>query len=283
MGQDASKVDPPHTRKMTTATRTPILNFTTALITGGGGGLGFTMAEYLQSQGKKVILVGRTESNLKEASEKLQNAPYYVLDTGKVNDIPAFTSKVLTEHPEVDCLINNAGVQRPLYVTKLDLPKLDQEIDINIRGPIYLIDAFLEHFSKKSHAVIMNVTSVLGFIPFSIINPSYNASKAYMHFYTETLRTQLKATNVRVVEIAPPAVHTKLHRERVDPDDYAKNPMTIDTKRFMDEVAQQWKEDKETISAGPGVQTVQKWYDTFGPAIEGVSNDWKGKQVGQGE
>ncbi|CAO1628113.1 unnamed protein product [Sympodiomycopsis kandeliae] len=261
----------------------PVLDsFTTALITGGGGGLGFTIAEYLLSQGKKVILVGRTESNLKEASEKLSNAPYYVLDTGKVSDIPAFTEKVIKEHPEVDCLVNNAGVQRPLHVTKLDLQKLDQEIDINVRGPVYLIDAFLEHFSKKSKAAIMNVTSVLGYIPFSIINPSYNASKAYLHFYTETLRTQLKETNIRVIEVAPPAVHTKLHREREDPDDYAKNPVTIDTKQFIKQVSEQWQEGKDVISAGPGVEIVKKWYDTFGDALKGPSQAWQGKQVGQG-
>lgn len=256
-------------------------DFTTALITGGGGGLGFTMAEYLHGQGKKVILVGRTESNLKEASGKLGNAPYYVLDTGRVEDVPAFTERVLKDHPEVDCLINNAGVQRPLYVTRNDLAKIDQEIDINIRGPIYLIDAFLEHFSRKPHAVVMNVTSVLGYIPFSVINPSYNASKAYMHFYTETLRTQLKATNIRVVEIAPPAVKTALHRERSDPHDYDKIPNVIDTKQFMEQVAQQWKDGKETISAGPGVQVVQKWYDTFGPMLKGASEGWEGKQVGE--
>lgn len=108
-----------------------ILDFKCVIITGGGGGLGFKMAEYFQNQkGKKVILVGRTESNLKEASEKLNGAPYYVLDTGKVEDIPAFKDKVIKEHPEVDALINNAGVQRPLEITELDLKKLDQELDI---------------------------------------------------------------------------------------------------------------------------------------------------------
>lgn len=108
-----------------------LLDFNTVVITGGGGGLGFAMAEWLVRQkGKKVILAGRTESNLKEASSKLDGAPYYVLDTGKVDTIKPFAEKVIKEHPEVDALMNNAGVQRPLEVTNLDLQKVDQEIDI---------------------------------------------------------------------------------------------------------------------------------------------------------
>lgn len=108
-----------------------ILDFKCALITGSGGGLGFAMAQNLSKRGKKVILAGRTESNLKEAAQKLGgNVPYYVIDTGKIGEIKQHVDKVVKEHPEVDCLINNAGVQRPLEVTKLDLGALDQEIDI---------------------------------------------------------------------------------------------------------------------------------------------------------
>lgn len=148
-----------------------ILDFECAIITGGAGGLGYAMAEWFQQQGKKVILVGRTESKLQEASKTLKNAPYYVLDTGKVADVPAFAKKVLKEHPEVDCLINNAGVQRPLDVQNLELEKVDNEIDINIRGPVHLATAFLDHLKQKPHGVIINVSSVLGFVPTSIINP----------------------------------------------------------------------------------------------------------------
>lgn len=109
-----------------------LLDFKTAVVTGGGGGLGYAMAEWLlKKKGKKVILVGRTESNLKEAVQKLGGeTTYYVLDTGKIEDIKPFVDRLIKENPDVDCLINNAGVQRPLEVTNLDLEKLDQEINI---------------------------------------------------------------------------------------------------------------------------------------------------------
>jgi len=140
------------------------LDFKCALITGGSGGLGYAMAEWLIKQGKKVIIVGRTESKLQEASKTLGNdTPYYVLDTGKVADIPAIAKKIIKEHPEVDCVVNNAGVQRPLDVNAFELEKADQEIDINIRGPMHLAVAFLDHLKGlPDGGVIMNVSSVLG-------------------------------------------------------------------------------------------------------------------------
>ena len=89
----------------------------------------------------------------------------------------------------MDCLTDNAGVQRPLDIYDLDLRKADQEIDINIRGPMHLSIGFLEHFKSKKAATIINVSSVLGFIPISIVNPVYNGTKAWLHFWTMNLRT----------------------------------------------------------------------------------------------
>lgn len=89
------------------------------------------MAEHFLSEGKKVIIVGRTESKLKEASQKLKGNPsYYTMDTGEVEKLKPVLDQILKEHPEVDCLINNAGVQRPLDVNSLDLEKVDNEINI---------------------------------------------------------------------------------------------------------------------------------------------------------
>ena len=262
-----------------------ILDFQCAVVTGGAGGLGFVMAEWFIQQGKKVILVGRTESNLKEASSKLNNASYYVLDTGKISDIPDFAKKVVKEHPEVDCLVNNAGVQRPLDVTDLNLGWLDQEIDINVRGPIHLANAFLPHFLSKKHAVIANVSSVLGIVPFSIVNPGYNGTKAYMHFYSEAQRVQLAHTPVRVVEILPPQVATALHRDRVDPADNTpeKSPTSLTPEQFMQEVAEQLQQDKDVVTAGPGKKLVGQWYDTFGQTFAGAAKNYDHSQPKIGE
>ena len=251
------------------------LSFKCALVTGGGGGLGFAMSEYLISKGKRVIIVGRTESKLQQAAKDLgHNTAYYVLDTGSIADIPSFVQNVVKDHPEVDCLINNAGVQRPLDINEFDLQKADQEIDINIRGPMHLAINFLPHFkSLPNGAVIMNVTSVLGYIPTSIINPVYNGTKAWSHFFTMNMRTQLKDAEIKVVEIVPPTVATDLHRDRADPDDNKKekNASALSVEEFMQDLVKGWEEDREVIGAGIGQKLVERWYGEFGGDYEKVA------------
>lgn len=232
------------------------------------------MAESLIKKGKKVLLAGRSEDKLASAAKELGAAGYYVLDTGKVDAIPSFLDKVLADHPDLDCLINNAGVQRPFQVLgpdySFDLAQADQEVDINIRGPMHLSILLVQrHFSKlDGGAVIMNVSSVLGLNPFSVINPNYNGTKAWLHMFTTNLRTQLRdaGTKIKVVEIVPPSVGTDLHRDRTDPDDNKKEKgakaLTVD--EFMADVEEGWKTDLDTVSAGMGKDLVQKWDETFG-------------------
>jgi len=242
-------------------------HFNCVLVTGGGGGLGRSMAEYLISKGKKVIIAGRTESKLKAtASELGHNTAYYVLDTGNIPGIASFVKTLTDEHPDVDCIINNAGVQRPLEVNDFSLEKADQEIDINIRGPMHLAIEILPHFKKQKSAVIMNVSSVLGFIPTSIINPVYNGTKAWVHFWSMNLRTQLKDTNVKVVEIVPPTVATDLHRDRKDPDDNKKekNKAALSVEEFMSDLIEGWESGEDIVAAGIGKGIVDRWYKEFG-------------------
>lgn len=85
------------------------LDLKCALVTGGGGGLGYAMAQYLVSQHKKVIIIGRTESKLQDAAKSLGgDVKYYVLDTGKVEGMKEFAKKVISENEELDCIVNNA-------------------------------------------------------------------------------------------------------------------------------------------------------------------------------
>ncbi|KAF7846506.1 hypothetical protein BT93_L4224 [Corymbia citriodora subsp. variegata] len=248
------------------------LDFQCALVTGGGGGIGRAISEYFISQGKKVIICGRTESKLESASKEMGATAFYKLDTGDIKAIPEFIKKITSEHPDLDCIVNNAGVQRPLSLKDMKaeefLEKADNEISINISGPMHLSIGLLPHFRSKKSAVIMNVSSVLGYIPTSIINPVYNGTKAFVHFHTMNIRSQLAQAgdNIKVVEIAPPSVGTDLHREREDPDDNKKdkNSSALTVEEFMDDVIKGWKENKDTIGAGPSLKVVDRWYGEFG-------------------
>lgn len=248
-------------------------SFKTALVTGGGGGIGKALSQQLIKDGKKVIIAGRTESTLKQTAQEI-GADFYVVDTGDIRSIPKFVEKLVSEHPDVDCLINNAGVQRPIDVNEHDpsefLEKADQEIDINIRGPMHLILQLMKHFKSKPNAVVVNVSSVLGFVPFSTLNPVYCATKSWQHFWSMSLRKQLEKTDIKVVEIAPPMVATDLHRERENPDDNKKSnaPQTMEVGEFVDEVVQKWKKGETMITAGPGNKIVGIWKESMEPLFE---------------
>ena len=250
------------------------MDFSCALITGGGGRIGRALATWLIQKGKKVIIAGRTESNLRQTASEIGAAAYYVLDTGCVQDIPSFVAQVLSEHPDIDCLINNAGVQRPLDIIKGTprdfLAKADEELNINIRGPMHLTLHFLDHFKpKKEGTCIINVSSLLGYIPFSVINPVYNGTKAWMHFWSTNLRSQLQQggyNGIKIIEIAPPSVETDLHREREDPDDNKKekNPNAMSLDEFMEDVTEKLQRGDDLIAPGMSGDAVHRWQVDFG-------------------
>lgn len=110
------------------------LDFQCALVTGGGGGIGRAMAEYFISEGKKVIIIGRTESKLEKAAKEMKAAAYYTLDTGDIASIAPFIKKITSEHPELDCVVNNAGVQRPLDYKKMSPEEFLEKADNEVRG-----------------------------------------------------------------------------------------------------------------------------------------------------
>jgi len=252
------------------------LSFKCALITGGGGGLGRAMAEALIAAGKKVIIAGRTESTLKKTAAEIGATSYFVLDVGNIPAVSGFVKDIVSKHPDLDCVINNAGVQRPFQIIgpdyDFDLTRADQEIDTNIRGPLHLSVLLVPHFNNHPNGgVIMNVSSVLGYNPFSLVNPVYNGTKAWVHFFTMNLRTQLRqaGSKIKVVEIVPPTVETTLHRERKDPDDNKKahgNTAALSVTEFMEQVLEGWRSDKDVCPAGLGHELVEKWYNAYGEA-----------------
>lgn len=136
---------------------------------------------------------------------------------------------------------------------------------------MHLTVGLLPHLRSKPAASIINVSSVLGYIPFAPLNPSYNGTKAWLHFWTMALRVQLQQdTNIRVVEIAPPTVGTDLHRDRADPDDNKKqkNDAAMTVEEFIKEVAEKLERGDETFAAGMGQDIVDRWYGTFGEQFD---------------
>jgi short-subunit dehydrogenase involved in D-alanine esterification of teichoic acids len=257
-------------------TAVPTLSFKCALITGGGGGIGRAMAEALIAMGKSVIIAGRTEATLMKTAKEIGAKAYFVLDVSNISSLRGFVEDIVSKYPELDCLINNAGVQRPFQILgpdySFDLNKADEEIDTNVRGPLHLSVSLVPHFnSLPDGGVIMNVSSVLGYNPYSLINPVYNGTKAWVHFFTMNLRSQLRqaGSKIKVVEIVPPTVETALHRERKDPNDNKKtygNSSALSLLEFMEQIQEGWQGNKDVCAAGLGHELVEKWYNAYGDA-----------------
>lgn len=183
----------------------------TILITGGNSGIGRGLAEAFHKLGNQVIIAGRRKETLDETTAASSGMQSVVLDVEDPNAIRAFATKVTAQYPALNVLINNAGIMRAesLLAQSDDLTDMEATITTNLLGPIRLTTALLPHLQKQNQAVIMNVSSGLAFVPLAM-TPTYSATKAALHSYTEALRVQLRDTSIQVIELIPPAVATEL-------------------------------------------------------------------------
>lgn len=187
------------------------LKNSTILITGGSSGIGLEMVKQLSEQGSKIIITGRNLDNLKETKKKFPEVHIFQSDVSKPQDIEELYKAVTRQFSELNIIINNAGLMRLIDVQDqtLDLENINREIATNLSGTVQMTHRFLPHLLRKKSAAIVNVSSAIAFMPFTIA-PIYSATKAGIHAYTQALRLQLEETNVKVLEIIPPGVNTNL-------------------------------------------------------------------------
>ncbi|MBK8197623.1 MAG: SDR family oxidoreductase [Acidobacteria bacterium] len=183
----------------------------TILITGGGSGIGRELAREFHALGNTVIVAGRTLKSLEETIDGRSGLHARTLDAADAADIQRFAAELARDFPALNVLINNAGImaREDLLADPVDLAVAEAIVATNILGPIRLTAALLPHLRKQSAAAVMNVTSGLAFVPLTA-TPTYSASKAALHSWTQSLRYVLRDTSVEVIEIAPPGVQTEL-------------------------------------------------------------------------
>ena len=183
----------------------------TILVTGGGSGIGRGLAEALHAAGNQVIVSGRRKALLEETAEANPGMKFLVLDIEDRAAVRSLATRLASEFPALNVLINNAGIMRAenLLDQQDDLNDAEAIVTTNLMGPIRLTAALLPLLRKQAHSTIVNVSSGLAFVPLAF-TPTYCATKAAIHSYTQSLRYQLKDTTTEVLEIIPPYVQTDL-------------------------------------------------------------------------
>ncbi|MEU9785140.1 SDR family NAD(P)-dependent oxidoreductase [Streptomyces phaeochromogenes] len=200
----------------------------TILITGGTSGIGLALALRLHEAGDKVIVAGRRKELLDRITSERPGIEALVLDVADPASIARAAESVATSHPQLNLLVNNAGIVLPEnLLDPASLPIAEDHVTVNLLVTIRMTYAFLPLLEDKSDAVVMNVTSALAFVPLPI-TPTYSATKAALHSFSESLRVQLTDSDVQVIEVAPPGVRTTLLGQQED-----ENAMPLDD--FLDE------------------------------------------------
>lgn len=235
----------------------------TILITGGTSGIGFEFAKQFLALGNTVIVTGRDQARLEAAAKTLPGLQTIRSDVTDTSAIADLVEQVTNRFPKLNILVNNAGIMKGVDVLKPqgDLLDLTQEVETNLNGPIRLASALLPLLLRQPSAAIVNITSGIAFLPMPP-SPVYSAAKAGLHAWTVTLRMQLKSTDVRVFEVAPPLTATPLGTDTFHPEVTRGVPvMAVD--RMVAAALKGIDQDKYEIR--PGMSNVMKTISRFAP------------------
>ncbi|MGA7524029.1 MAG: SDR family oxidoreductase [Acidobacteriaceae bacterium] len=193
----------------------------TILITGGSSGIGRALAVAFHQLGNQVIVAGRRQALMEEIVARNPRIHAAVVDVQNLAGLPAFVDDIVRHYPHVNVLINNAGIMKPENLSEGNQEDVaDQTIITNLLSPMRLTSLLLPQLKKQRHATIMNVSSGLAFVPMAM-TPTYCATKAALHSWTQSLRYQLRNSSVDVLELVPPYVQTELMGSRQAQDPHA--------------------------------------------------------------
>ncbi|WP_114578639.1 SDR family oxidoreductase [Saliphagus sp. LR7] len=184
-----------------------------ALVTGASSGIGSATAASLASRGARVVLASRREDELEELEARIEDdgGEALVVETDVTNDddIDNVVETTLDEYGRIDILVNNAGLMPLAHIAEADRETLQTTIDVNLSGLIKLTHAVVPTMIDQESGYIVNVSSVVG----RFLQPNsshYNATKAGVKTFGDSLRLDVAEEGIHVATIEPGSVDTEL-------------------------------------------------------------------------
>ncbi len=180
------------------------------MITGASAGIGAALAQTCAGRGAKLVLLARREGALAEVAARCETETLTVpTDVTRRADLERAVAAALERFGQIDVLVNNAGrgISRP--VTQLTDGDLDEMWLVNTKSMMYGVQAVLPQFEKRGAGHIVNVSSMLGRVPFAGIRSAYSAAKHALNSLTTNLRVELRPKGIAVTLVLPGVVATE--------------------------------------------------------------------------
>ena len=225
----------------------------TILVTGGGSGIGRGLAVALHRAGNRVVIAGRRLDALRAVADECPGIDCLRLDLTDPQSIRRLVADIERQHPDLNVVVNNAGIMALEDVDAPDPDTASAVVATNLLGPITLTSLLIPALKRRPAAAVVNITSALAFVPMAIA-PTYSATKAGLHAYTESLRFLLQDSKVHVVEVAPPRIETEMN----GPGD----AFTMTVEDFIDEMlglmAADPDSDEVVVNAARGLRQAER-------------------------
>jgi short-subunit dehydrogenase len=182
-----------------------------ALVTGATAGIGESFTRLLAAEGFNLVLVARDEARLHERANGLKDkfgADSVVIVADLATESGCAKVEEFMAGHEIEVLINNAGFGINKAFTMSDLAKEEEILKVLVRTPMRLMHIALPAMKARNSGVVINVSSVAGFIA----GGAYSASKSYLTVLSESLHTELSATNIKICSLCPGFTRTEFHQ-----------------------------------------------------------------------
>ncbi|MFO0601494.1 MAG: SDR family NAD(P)-dependent oxidoreductase [Myxococcaceae bacterium] len=187
------------------------------VITGASSGIGEALAVAVHAKGHRPVLVARRKAELERVSQRCGGAPVIVADVGDEAQVQRAMAEALAAVKRVDVWVNNAGRGISRMPTQLSGQDLDEMMTANVKSALYGMQAVLPHFKERGDGQIINVSSMLGRVPFATIRSAYCGAKHFLNALTACVRAEVQATH--------PKIHVSLFSPGVVTTDFGKNAL----------------------------------------------------------